>query len=124
MTNLKLSPLNHTWVFDLDGTLVEHNGYLNGEEKLLDGVVDFFNSIPKGDYILILTAREIEAKERTIEFLSKNKIRYNKIIFDVPMGERILINDDKPSGLKCAYSYSPKRNQGLKDFNFIIDNSI
>lgn len=121
---LRLSKLGHTWILDFDGTLVEHNGYMSGKDKLLKGTKEFLNSIPKDDYILIMTAREIEAKEETIEFLRKNNIRYNEIIFDVPMGERILINDDKPSGLKCAFSVSPKRNEGLENLELIIDESL
>lgn len=127
MTNTKqisLSPLNHTWILDFDGTLVEHNGYKTGEDKFLEGAKEFLNSIPKDDYILILTAREYEAKEKTEEFLKKNGIRYNKILFEMPMGERILINDDKPSGLKCAYAVTPKRNEGMIDFKYIIDETL
>lgn len=122
--SLKLSPLGHTWILDFDGTLVEHNGYLTGEDKFLEGAKEFLNSIPKDDYILIVTAREMQAKEKTLEFLKKNNVRYNNIIFDVPMGERILINDNKPSGLKCAYSISPKRNAGLKNLKIEIDESL
>ena len=43
----------------------------------------------------------------------ENQIRYNKIIYDMPNGERILMNDIKPSGLKTAYSYNLDRDIGL-----------
>ena len=121
---LRLSPLNHTWILDFDGTLVEHNGYKTGEDKFLPGAKEFLNSIPKEDYILIMTAREKEAREKTEKFLKENGIRYSQILFEMPMGERILINDDKPSGLKCAYSVNPKRNQGLIDTEIVIDENL
>ena len=108
---LRISPLGHTWILDFDGTLVEHNGYKTEKDKFLPGAKEFLNSIPKDDYILILTAREAEAKEKTEMFLKENGIRYNKIIFKIPMGERILINDDKPSGLKCAYAICKERDE-------------
>ena len=38
---LILSTLPKTWVFDLDGTILKHNGYkLDGEDTLLKGVKD------------------------------------------------------------------------------------
>ena len=121
---LTLSALKHTWILDLDGTLVEHNGYKNGGDKLLVGVRRFLDSIPKDDFVLILTAREKEAKEQTLKFLIENDIRFNKIIFEMPMGERILINDIKPSGLKCSHSINTERNQGLKDLSIVIDKNL
>lgn len=121
---LTLSTLKHTWILDLDGTLVEHNGYKNGGDKLLAGVRKFLDSIPKDDFILILTAREEEAREQTLKFLTENGIRFNKIIFEMPMGERILINDTKPSGLKCAHSINTERNQWLKDLSIVIDKNL
>jgi len=121
---IRLSPLNHTWILDFDGTLVEHNGYKTGDDKFLDGAKEFLLSIPKEDYILIMTAREKEAREKTEKFLKENGIRYNKILFEMPMGERILINDDKPSGLRCAYAVTPQRNQGLEELNIIIDENL
>lgn len=121
---LRISPLRHTWVLDFDGTLVEHNGYKTGEDKFLPGVKEFLNSIPENDYILILTARERDAREKTERFLAENNIRYNQILFEMPMGERILINDDKPSGLRCAYAITPRRNQGLKNLEIAIDENL
>lgn len=122
--DLKISTLGHTWILDLDGTLVEHNGYKTGEDKLLNGTKEFIQAIPPEDFILILTARELEAKERTENFLKDNGIRYNQILFEMPMGERILINDNKPSGLKCAYAITPERNHGLAEIKFEIDKNL
>ncbi len=121
---LRISPLGHTWVLDFDGTLVEHNGYKTGEDKFLPGAKEFLNSIPKYDFVLILTAREKEAREKTERFLAENNIRYNQILFEMPMGERILINDDKPSGLRCAYAITPERNQGLENLRIVVDESL
>ena len=121
---LRLSPLAHTWFLDFDGTLVEHNGYKTGEDKFLAGAKEFLQSIPKEDYVLITTAREKEAREKTEAFLKKHNIRYNEILFEMPMGERILINDDKPSGLKCAYAINPKRNQCVENLEIVIDEAL
>lgn len=65
---LTLSPLSHTWILDFDGTLVIHNGYKTGEDHFLPGALEFLHSIPKDDVIIILTAREPEAKDRTESF--------------------------------------------------------
>ena len=121
---LKISPLGHTWVLDFDGTLVEHNGYKTGEDKFLPGAKEFLQSIPKDDFVLILTAREKEAREKTEKFLKQNEIRYNEILFEMPMGERILINYNKPSGLRCAYAITPNRNQGLENLDIVIDENL
>lgn len=121
---LRLSTLNKTWIFDFDGTLVEHNGYKTGEDKFLPGAKEFLQSIPEQDYVLIMTAREKEAKTKTENFLKSNNIRYNELLFEMPMGERILFNDNKPSGLQCAYAVCPKRNEGLNDLNVIIDETL
>ena len=121
---IRISPLGHTWVLDFDGTLVEHNGYKTGDDKFLPGAKEFLQSIPKEDFVLILTAREKEARTKTENFLKEHNIRYNEILFGMPMGERILINDDKPSGLRCAYAITPQRNQGLENIEIIVDESL
>ena len=48
------------------------------------------------------------------EFLAKEGIKFSQIIGDLPFGERILINDTKPSGLKTAYAINKKRDKALK----------
>jgi len=112
----KFSGLKKTWIFDLDGTLVKHNGYLIDGDVLLDGVKDFFDkNIDIEDYVLILTARKDLYREETEKFLLKNNIRYDKIIFNLPFGERLLFNDIKQSGLMTAFSYNLKRNGGLNE---------
>lgn len=121
---LTMSTLPKTWIFDLDGTLVEHNGYIHGGDKLLPGIKEFWESIPDTDFILILTSRKSDEKCQTETFLINNNIRFNKIIFDLPMGERILINDDKPSGLPMAYSVRRKRNEGLADIHNVLDDTL
>lgn len=107
---INLSPLPHTWILDLDGTIVVHNGYKNTGEMLLDGVKNFWEQIPQDDYILILTARTPEYAEETEAFLRMHGLRYSKILYNIPVGERILINDQKPSGLDMALAINKQRN--------------
>lgn len=112
--NLVLSSLGHTWIFDLDGTIVKHNGYkIDGIDTFLPGAKDFLDSIPEGDMIIFVTSRTDEYMDLTLKFLSENHVRYNHIIFNAPYGERILVNDDKPSGLEMTYSVRLQRD----DFN-------
>ena len=123
MENLKLSSLSKTWIFDLDGTILVHNGYKNGGDRILPGVKEFFDKIPETDHILILTARKEEVLESSIKFLKDNGIRYNEILADIPFGERILLNDMKDSGLKTAYAINLKRDEGL-DFSVEVDENL
>ena len=121
---LTMSSLSKTWILDFDGTLVVHNGYKVGKDEWLPGAKEFLQSIPESDYILILTAREKEAREQTEQFLEEHEIRYNDIIFEMPMGERILLNDNKPSGLVMSHAVECTRNEGLNGLNVIIDHSL
>ncbi len=118
---MTLSTLPKTWIFDLDGTLVVHNGYLSGEDCWLPGAKEYLQSIPEEDYILILTGRKPEMKEQTECFLAKHRIRYNAILFGLPLGERILFNDDKPSGLHMAHAVNLLRDEGLDAVEIIYD---
>ena len=121
---LTLSSLKKTWILDFDGTLVEHNGYKTGEDHWLPGAEDFLRSIPEDDYILILTAREKEAREKTEGFLQSHRIRYDEIKFEMPMGERILLNDSKPSGLRMSHAVECTRNEGLEGLEIEIDRTL
>ncbi|WP_428077936.1 hypothetical protein [Candidatus Avelusimicrobium faecicola] len=121
---LTLSSLPHTWILDVDGTIVKHNGYkIDGYDTLLPGVKEFFASLPSQDRVILLTARKAEYLPALKEFLTKNQIRYDHIITDVPMGERILVNDNKPSGLKCAYAVNKERDEIL-NIGWLLDENI
>mgnify|MGYP000687373328 FL=1 len=122
--SLVLSPLPKTWIFDVDGTIVRHNGYLTEKgDELLPGVRDFFAQIPDNDMIILLTARRREFVSKLREFLKGQGIKFDYILSDIPQGERILINDVKPSGLKTALSVNKVRDAPL-DIIFEIDESL
>jgi len=107
---LVLSTLPKTWVFDLDGTLLKHNGYLlDGMDTLLPGASEYLQAIPDGDKVIIFTARPEEYKEMTLDFLKRHGIRYDEILFNMPAGERIVVNDRKPSGLDMAVAMNMDR---------------
>lgn len=129
---IRVSPLGKTWILDLDGTIVKHNGYkIDGKDTFLPGAKEFLDSIPDTDQIIFLTSRKdtLEegqtrtAKQLTEEFLKENHIRYDHIIWNAPYGERILINDSKPSGLPMAYAVCPKRDEFFEE-KFEVDESL
>lgn len=109
---LSLSTLPKTWIFDLDGTLVKHNGYkIDGEDTLLEGVKEYLDMLPEEDQVVILTSRQECYREKTVAFLHEHNIRFDHILFDMPMGERILVNDRKPSGLDMAVAFNLERDR-------------
>ena len=91
----------------------------NEETEYLDRVASV-----DGDLVILLTAREEAARERTLAFIKEAGVRVDHVFFQVPMGERILINDTKPSGLVCALTVNPSRNQGLEDLKIVIDQNM
>jgi len=107
---LTLSTLPKLWILDLDGTILKHNGYkTDGEDSLLPGVREWLAQIPREDRILIVTSRTEEYREMTTDFLRKSGIRYDDILFKMPYGERIVVNDRKPSGLDMAVAVNVDR---------------
>ena len=110
MENLILSTLGHTWILDLDGTIVKHNGYkIDGEDSFLQGAEEFLKSIPERDMIVFITSRTDEYQDITKKWLNDHDVRYNHIIFNAPYGERILLNDSKPSGLNTGMAIACDR---------------
>lgn len=109
---LVLSTLPKTWVFDLDGTLLKHNGYkIDGADTVLPGTLEYLATIPSEDKIVIFTSRTDEFKQMTIDFLRDSGVRYDEILFNMPMGERILVNDRKPSGLDMSVAINMDRDE-------------
>jgi len=125
--------LNKTWFIDIDGTIVKtrnneqldeaissmgNKSYLS--EEPIKKSLDFIQSIPISDTIVLTTARDSRHEDHTLQMLNHFKIRYDKILFDLRSGARILINDIKPIGiagnsepLKTAYAINVERNKGI-----------
>lgn len=119
-----MSSLPKTWILDLDGTIVKHNGYkLDGEDSLLDGAEALLAQIGDTDMVIFVTSRKQKYRAATEEFLSRCGIRYDHIIYDAPYGERILINDRKPSGLAMAFAVNTERDQAA-DLTVMVNNAL
>jgi len=120
---LILSPLCHTWILDLDGTVLKHNGYRDeGEDTFLPGALSFLHGLPSEDMVIFLTSRTQDQQQSTVVFLAKHHIRYDHILFNAPYGERILVNDRKPSGLPMAHAWNLKRD--TFDLVYEIDSKL
>ena len=101
-----------------------YNGYkLDGYDTLLEGAKEFFDNIPDGDMVILLTSRKKEDGEMTETFLKENGIRYDIIIYDAPYGERIIVNDKKPSGLITSVAVNTDRDEFMKT-EFKIDENL
>lgn len=124
MTQLVVSRLGHTWLIDMDGTLIRHNGHLDGLDEVLPGVLEFWALIPDEDIVILLSARDRQFAELTLDFFRAQGMRYDHAIFGLPTGERILINDCKPSGLLTAFAVNMQRDQGLGGLGLTIDPNI
>lgn len=121
---IKVSSLGKTWILDLDGTIVKHNGYkLDGRDTLLPGAEKVLSNIRPEDMVIFVTSRKEDVKEQTEQFLRENGIRYDHIIYNAPYGERIVVNDRKPSGLRTAIAVNTERDIALDNL-FEIDDRL
>lgn len=107
MPPLCLSALAHTWVLDFDGTLVRHNGHKRGEDEWLPGALEFLRSIPEGDLVILLTAREEAYRERTEAFIRAAGVRVDYIHFNGAFSSTTRSPPDSPAR-------TPWRRRGTK----------
>lgn len=121
---IQVSTLGKTWILDIDGTLVKHNGYLiDGHDTLLAGIETFLTQIKPQDMVILLSSRDESYKKQTESFLKAHHIRYDIVIYNAPYGERILVNDAKPSGMKTAIAVNTKRDESTQ-ITFEINEEI
>ena len=107
---VEMTPLPKTWILDLDGTIVKHNGYkLDGKDSLLPGADSLLKQIAPDDMVVFITSRPVSLRDSTEMFLREHGIRFDHIIYEAPFGERILVNDRKPSGRDMAYAVNGDR---------------
>lgn len=121
---IEVSSLGKTWLLDLDGTIVKHNGYLiDGKDSLLPGAKEFFEKLSAQDKVILVTSRKKEYQEITEAFLKEAGIRFDEILYDMPYGERILINDKKNSGLKTAIAVNTERDR-FCETEFVVNEEL
>jgi FMN phosphatase YigB (HAD superfamily) len=125
MPDITVSTLPKTWIFDIDGTLLVHNGHLDGRDTILPGTQAFFAAnIGEKDAVILLTAREEKHRAVTEKTLRDGGIRFDIIHFDMPKGERICVNDAKPKGLKTALAINLDRDAGLATVHVRVDDTL
>ena len=130
---MKEESLNKTWFIDIDGTVVKHlcNDSIDsaiekeGEkshlmETPIKQSINFLNSIPLNDIIVLTTARDSKHKDHTLKMLEHFNIKYDRILFDLCSGPRYVINDTKPVGvvgnkkpIQTAFAINVERDVGI-----------
>ena len=110
--------MSKTYFIDIDGTIVKHLTYgqlddPNIDDTLLPGVLELWNSFDEKDIIIITTARLQRHEEFTKRIFHKFNLRYNKMLFDLNSGPRILINDTPDITFPKAIAINIKRNGGF-----------
>jgi ribonucleotide monophosphatase NagD (HAD superfamily) len=92
-------PRPNTFVFDLDGCLLEHVGSLSeclrAAPKALPGAVELLNRLQsEGHHIVIMTGRPTTCRRRTEDQISYTGLVYHQLVMGVTGGVRVLINDN------------------------------
>lgn len=106
---------------DIDGTLVKHalpteSCKKNHKLEILEGTIEKILEWETKGYRLILTTGRKECSRKITERqLSEAGIIYDQLIMNIGGGARYLINDKKSNGEIACYSFSPIRDQGIKD---------
>ena len=90
-----------------------HNGHLTGRDVLLPGVSVFWRNIAAHDVVIVLTARAASHAADVREFFSVEGLRVDHVVPACGVGERVLFNDRKPSGLPTAFAVNLPRDAGL-----------
>jgi len=112
-----------TIFIDIDGTILEHPGIRTDATKtyaqteILPGVIDKFNEWDKKGYkIILVTGRRESDRYITEKQLEYYGIFYDQLIMGITGGERVLINDTKPTKklIPTAVAITVERNKGLK----------
>ena len=111
-----------TLFIDIDGTLFKHKGTFSNiamsESTLLPDAREKMNEWCSKEYKIILTtARRESLREKTEQDLSRLGIPYDNLIMGISKGQRIIINDKRPTGEETAFAINVERDEGLGEVN-------
>lgn len=119
-----------TIFIDLDGTLIFHNSGLdlNGKEieKVVPVNIDIFTKLSKfqqsGGKVIVTTTRPANSNSSLISQIESFGFKPDQIIFGLTGGQRLLVNDIKPSAphIRTALSMNIARDSG----DFIIPKEL
>jgi hydroxymethylpyrimidine pyrophosphatase-like HAD family hydrolase len=113
---------------DIDGTLLLHKGdivkNIIEEPVLLQNVIDTIKQWEKLNYKIILTTGRKECtRKQTEQQLFKFGIVYDMLIMGITNGDRIIINDKKPRGIRnTCYAINLVRNTGFENVDLTSKN--
>jgi len=113
--------MKKTLFLDIDGCLIKHQGNLStqilSKTELLDGTIEKLNEWEgDGHRIILTTGRKESMRKFTEEQLLGLGIFYDQLVMGLNRGERIVINDSKPSNdMVTASAIQIKRNVGIKN---------
>lgn len=109
---------NKTIFIDLDGTLIEHQSspWNPDNDKILPGTIEKLKEwTNKGYKIILTTGRPLQFCVKVLNIFYSEGITFFQIVGNLPLGERILINDIKFDKDKKASSIEVKRNEGIQN---------
>lgn len=113
--------MGRTFFIDIDGTLVRHKHAEELDnmiespvsEELLPGVKELWEHFEVDDCIVITTARRERHREFTEKIFEENNLRYDRILFEMETGPRIVINDTPNISIQKASAINVQRNGGF-----------
>lgn len=109
-----------TLFIDIDGTILRHQGTFSEismkEANLLPDARERLNEWCSKEYKIILTTGRRESMRKTTELqLDRLGVPYDQLVMGLSKGNRIVINDRRPSGDDTAFAININRDYGLGD---------
>lgn len=108
---------DETYFLDMDGTLVKHNYTpLEVQDEYLPGTIEFLTKLKKANcYCVLTTGRsEEECKYILNKFKEDIGFIFDKALYLLPVGVRVLVNDNKYPYQNKAVAICLERDAGPK----------
>ena len=89
----------------------------NKDEVLIMENVNLLKKLikEKNCKIILTTARSKKKCKQVLKLLKHQGLNFYKCVYDLGVGQRLVINDKKSTGLKSAFSLNTERNKSFFD---------
>ena len=101
---------------DIDGTIIAHRdcGQWSGDPEPVPGAVEQMHRWHRQGHLIVLTtARSEDTRQNTEAELEEVGVPWDRLVMDLTVGPRVLINDAAPERPVAAVAYSLARDEGL-----------